>query len=63
VRDDGPAGADPDPHLQQQRRILLVQLTDRPGCEVRRGADGALGIVLLRDWDAEDGHPAAAVQK
>jgi hypothetical protein len=31
--------------------------------DAKSGADGALGIVLLRDWGAEDGHPAAAVQK
>ena len=53
--DDGLAGADPDPHLQREHGVRLVELLDRLQ-RAEAGPDRALGIVLMRDRGAEDRH-------
>ena len=52
VGDDHLAGRDPDPHLDLADRVLGVERCDRVE-DQQRSADGALGIVLVRDRDAE----------
>ena len=47
------AGVDGDPHLE-------VVLLPRPVADRERRADGALGIVLVRDRRAEEGHHRVA---
>ncbi len=48
-------GIDPDAHLQRQPRIGLVQLLDRLQ-DPQPGADGALGVILVRHRSPEHGH-------
>ena len=52
VGDDHLAGRDADADLDLADRILAVEGSDRVE-DQERSADGALGIVLVRDWDAE----------
>ena len=52
-RDERLAGGDPDPHLEL---ALLVG----PVADGQRGADGALGVVLVRERSAEQGHDRVA---
>ena len=54
-RHDGLARIDADPHLQRERRILIVQLPDRLQ-DPEPGTDGTLRVVLVRHWGAEDRH-------
>ena len=53
--DDCLARVDPDPHLQRERWVFCVQLLDRLQ-DAKAGADGPLGVVLVRDGRSEDGH-------
>ena len=57
--DDGLAGVDADPHLEGERSVLVVQVLDRLE-DAECGANGALGVVLVRDRRAEDGHHRVA---
>ena len=52
VGDDHLAGRDADPHLDLADRVLAVERGDRVE-DQERSADGALGVVLVRDGDAE----------
>ena len=52
VLDDDLAGLDADPHAK-------AQLLDR-GHDLERGAKGALGVVLVRERNAERGHDGVA---
>ena len=54
-RDDRLAGVDADAHLEGERGSAVVQLLDRLE-DAEAGANGALGVVLVRDRRAEDGH-------
>ena len=54
-RNDRLARVDPDPHLQRERRVRLVQLLDRLQ-DPKAGPDRALGVVLVRDGRTEDRH-------
>ena len=54
-------GVDADPHLQGEHRIGLVQLGDRLE-DRERGPDSPLGIVLMRNGRAEDGHDRVAYE-
>ena len=58
-RDDHLAGVDRDADVQVERRVGLVQLLDGVARGERR-AHGALGVVLVRDRCAEDGHDRVA---
>jgi hypothetical protein len=53
--DDRLARVDPNADLQRERRVFFVQLCDRLE-DAEAGADGALGVVLVRDGRAKDGH-------
>ena len=53
VRDDHLAGRDPDPNLDLADRILGVERARPSSRIVERGADRALGVVLVRDRHAE----------
>ena len=54
-RDERLARVDADPHLERERRIGGVELVER--LENRQpGPNGALGVVLVRNGSAEDGH-------
>ena len=56
--DDGLAGGDGRPHGELEL-FLLVQLVDRVE-DAESRADGALGVVLVRDRRAEDRHHRVA---
>ena len=57
--DDRLAGVDADPHLERERRVCRVQLGDRLE-DAEAGPDGTLGVVLVGDRRAEDGHHRVA---
>jgi hypothetical protein len=57
--DEGLAGRDGAAELQLERRLGLVQLADRIANR-QRGANGSLGVVLVGDRGAEDGHHRVA---
>ena len=54
-RDHRLAGVDPDPHLQRERRVGLVQLLDRLQ-DAQPRPDRALSVVLVRHRRAEHRH-------
>ncbi len=58
-RDHRLARVDPDPDLQREARVVLVQLLDRLE-DAQRGPDRTLGVVLVRNRSAEHGHDRVA---
>ena len=58
-RDDRLAGVDRRPHREVEAGVFLVQLGDRLEDPQRR-PDGPLGVVLVRDRRAKDGHHGVA---
>src|SRR5215203_636261 len=61
ARDDL-AGVHPESQLEPRREVAFENLVERaePVSKLRRGADGAEGVVLVDAWDAEDGHDGVA---
>ena len=53
------ARVDPDPDLQRQARVVLVQFRDRLQ-DAQRGPDRTLGVVLVRKRSSEHGHDRVA---
>ena len=51
------AGGDPDPDLEGQVGLRLVQVGDRL-LDGQTTANGPLRIILMGDWGAEHGHDA-----
>ena len=58
-RDHRLAGRHADPHVQAEGRVGRVQLAQGVSCGYRR-AHGALGVVLVRQRRAEEGHDGVA---
>ena len=57
--DDRLARVDPDANLERERRVLRVQVGHRLQ-DAEAGPDGSLGVVLVGDGRAEDGHHRVA---